>query len=286
MSEAMERMLEDLMTVEEEIEKDTWIDEACIIIPTYNEADNIKGLLDLIFEHEKKQKGDAITLQVLVVDDSSPDGTADIVKKYRKKNKSVHLLLREEKEGLGAAYIAGMKHAVEKLDPGAVLEMDADFSHDPSDVFRLVQEIRNGADFVIGSRYVDGGEIPDDWGAHRKVISKCANLATRSILGIKGVADCSGGFRAIRTSLLKKIDLDSLGVKGYAFQAALLEAALYNGARVREVPISFSNRENGESKMSVGDVLEGFTSLARIRSRRIFGQDFTGADSQEAEAAA
>jgi len=248
--------------------------EVCIVIPTYNEAQNIESLLDRIFLNEKNQQSTKgkVSINVFVVDDNSPDGTMAVVQRYQKKNQKVHLLLREKKEGLGAAYIAGMKHAIEMLQPDVIFEMDGDHSHNPEDISRMMIEIEKGADFVIGSRYVSGGSIPENWGIHRKIISMLACSITRIGLGIKDIKDCSGGFRAIRVSALQKIDLDSLKVKGYAFQAALLEEMLHNRFKVKEIPIAFDERLQGDSKMTFKDMFEGFVVIGRIRMKRIFSK--------------
>jgi glycosyltransferase involved in cell wall biosynthesis len=230
----------------------------CIIVPTYNESENIVSLLDQIYgvENVSKYNEQSITMNVLVVDDNSPDGTAKIVKDYATHNNNVHLLSRSEKNGLGAAYIAGMKHAMELLNPDIIFEMDGDLSHGPEYIMPMISKVREGADFVIGSRYVKGGQIPDNWGLTRKIISKTANVYAKTVLGIKNVNDCTGGFRAIRTSMLKKIDLTNLKTKGYAFQISLLEEMRRNNAIMKEVPISFKDRTNGKSKMSMHDILE------------------------------
>jgi glycosyltransferase involved in cell wall biosynthesis len=230
----------------------------CIIIPTYNEAENIISLLNLIYDKESVSKYNEqnITMNVLVVDDNSPDGTARIVEEYSVLNRNVHLLSRNEKNGLGAAYIAGMKHAMEILNPDIIFEMDGDLSHGPEYIIPMISKVREGADFVIGSRYVKGGQIPDNWGIMRKIISKTANIYAKTVLGIKNVNDCTGGFRAIRTTMLKKIDLSNLKTKGYAFQISLLEEMRRNNAIMKEVPISFKDRTNGKSKMSMHDILE------------------------------
>lgn len=244
------------------------IHTACIVLPTYNEAKNIKSHLDAIFKQTKQQK--KIKFSVLVVDDSSPDGTADIVQSYKKKNKNVHLLLRKEKEGLGKAYIAGMLHAIETLKPDVVYEMDSDGQHNPKDLLRLLDALTLGADFAIGSRYIKGGTIPKTWGLKRKIISSLANFITTLLLGVSGVRDISGGFRAIRTTTLKEINLQNLNVRGYAFQAVILEAALHHGAIVTEIPIAFNERELGDSKMTIKDMLEPFGVFMRIRIQRLF----------------
>lgn len=244
----------------------------CIIIPTYNEAHNIKKLLNQIFTNEKSQTGND-SISVLVVDDNSPDGTAEIVQKYMKQNAQVHILSRVQKEGLGAAYIAGMQHAMNNLNPDVIMEMDADFSHDPKSIFDLLARIHEGADFVIGSRYIKGGSIPEDWSMHRRLISKAANNYTKIVLRIPRVKDCSGGFRAIRSSLLRRINLPSLKVKGYGFQVILLEAALRKGAIVRETPINFHERNAGNSKMQLKDMVEGAVVILQTAIQNLFSKE-------------
>ncbi|HLP79004.1 MAG TPA: polyprenol monophosphomannose synthase [Acidobacteriota bacterium] len=230
----------------------------CIVLPTYNEAKNIRHMLNTIFSTNlrRQYESEHIVLNVLVVDDNSPDGTAQIVRDYQKINPQVHLLFRKEKDGLGAAYIAGMQHAMKLLNPDIIFEMDADHSHDPKHIVEMVQEIQKGSDLVIGSRYVTGGSIPDDWGLNRKLISQAANLYVKTLLGIKQVKDCTGGYRAIRTSKLKEIDFATLKTKGYAFQVSLLEELRRHDAVMSEVPIHFKNRTKGTSKMRLADILE------------------------------
>ena len=234
-------------------------------MPTYNEASNIANLLEQLFSREKnlQYKNENVIMKVLVVDDNSPDGTASVVRSYSKKNKNVHLLLRSEKKGLGAAYIAGMQHAVGLLQPDIIFEMDADLSHNPEYVLPMIREVMEGADFVIGSRYIRGGSIPEDWGLGRKLISRAANMYVRALLRMS-VHDCTGGFRAIRVSALEKVDLGSLNVKGYAFQVSLLQAIISNGAVVKEIPIDFHDRTKGKSKMRISDVVEVFLSVVRM----------------------
>lgn len=230
----------------------------CIVIPTYNEAHNIISLLDLVYakEQQREYTKEDISMNVLVVDDNSPDGTADIVRAYQDTNLNVHILSRQEKNGLGMAYIAGMQHAIKTLNPDILFEMDGDLSHGPEYLLPMIAKIREGADFVIGSRYIKGGSIPDNWGAKRRLISKTANVFAKTILGIKDVNDCTGGFRAIRTSTLKQIDLSSLKTKGYAFQISLLDAMRKNDAVITEIPIAFKDRTHGQSKMRMYDIVE------------------------------
>lgn len=185
-----------------------------IIIPTYNERKNIGTLIDELQRQFCKMAHHEMS--VLVVDDNSPDGTAEIVLNRSEKYGNIHLLTGE-KAGLGAAYIRGMVHALNGMKADAVFEMDADYSHKPEDVPRMVQALDEGADFVIGSRYIRGGKIPDEWGMHRKMNSRVGNFVARYVAGINKVRDCTAGFRAIRSSLLRKVDLKGLRVQGYAF---------------------------------------------------------------------
>jgi dolichol-phosphate mannosyltransferase len=239
-----------------------------IIIPTYNERGNIERLT-----RELQTQFSAVShdMHVLVVDDSSPDGTAEVVRALQAEFANVHLLMGE-KRGLGAAYIRGMRHALDELQADIVFEMDADFSHSPEDVPRLLAEIDGGADFVIGSRYVEGGSIPDEWGLIRKLNSQFGNIVARYIAGIYRVRDCTAGFRAIRTSLLRQIDLGALKVEGYAFQVALLHEAVIRKARIVEIPVDFIDRTEGESKLGLSDIVEFITNAwwIRFRSMRTF----------------
>jgi dolichol-phosphate mannosyltransferase len=176
-------------------------------------------------------------------------------------------LLIGKKEGLGAAYIRGMEHALGDLGADAVFEMDADFSHKPEDVPRLLCALEEGADFVIGSRYVAGGSIPSEWGMVRRLNSRYGNFVARYVAGIYRVKDCTAGFRAIRATLLRQIDLRNLRVQGYAFQVALLYEAVIRGAVIREVPVSFIDRTVGESKLGLKDIIEFLVNAWWIRVR-------------------
>lgn len=232
-----------------------------IVIPTYNEAGNIASLLDALHAQRGAVKG---TLEFLVVDDNSPDGTAAIVRDYQTRSAAVHLLVGD-KRGLGAAYIRGMTHALDKLDADVVMEMDADFSHKPEDVPRLLAEIDAGHDFVIGSRYVAQGSIPAEWTLFRRMNSRFGNLVARYLAGIYRVRDCTAGFRAIRASVLRNIDLGALRVQGYAFQVALLHQAVVDGASVKEIPVDFIDRTEGESKLGLSDIVEFIVNAWWIR---------------------
>ncbi|HYQ72334.1 MAG TPA: glycosyltransferase family 2 protein [Gammaproteobacteria bacterium] len=232
-----------------------------IIIPTFNERDNIGLLIDAL---QSLFPALAHETHILVVDDNSPDGTADVVRELRNRYTNLHLVVGR-KAGLGSAYIRGMRFALDELQADIVFEMDADFSHKPEDVPRLLDEIDAGADFVIGSRYVKGGSIPPDWGLLRRLNSWGGNIAVRYIVGIPQIRDCTAGFRAIRASLLRQIDLDGLDVQGYAFQVVLLYAAQMEKAVIREVPVDFINRERGESKLGISDIIEFLANVWWIR---------------------
>lgn len=222
-----------------------------IIIPTYNEKENIAKLIPVL---EEKFKEIPQEMDILVVDDNSPDGTATAVKDLMEKYKNVKLITGAKK-GLGAAYIRGMTYAVEELKSDAVMQMDADFSHKPEDVKRLVAELDH-SDFVIGSRYVPGGSIPKEWSFMRRMNSKWGNIFARYVAGLNSVHDCTAGFRAIRSDILKKIDLKTLRVKGYSFQMNLLRSAVDHGAQVKEVPVDFIDRTVGDSKLQLEDQVE------------------------------
>lgn len=232
------------------------------MVPTYNEKENIGGLISALqLQFEQIPVHD---MHILVVDDNSPDGTEDVVRQQMVNYFNVHLLTGE-KAGLGAAYIRGMGHALSVLHADAVFEMDADFSHKPEDVPRMVAALDAGNDFVIGSRYVPGGTIPREWGFLRRMNSLFGNIVARYLAGMYKIKDCTAGFRAIRASVLNDIDLHKFQVRGYAFQVALLNAAVVNGARVKEIPVDFIDRTQGESKLGLSDIVEFILNAWWIR---------------------
>lgn len=237
--------------------------KAVIVLPTYNEIENIGRLLEAI--QKQQQRIENVRLSVVVVDDSSPDGTGEFVRIYSITHKNVYLLNGTGKQGLGAAYVRGFKYAINNLRADIVFEMDADFSHNPDDIPRLLQEVLGTSDFAIGSRYIKGGSIPQDWPEIRKLNSKIGNLFARYVAGLQGINDCTSGFRAIRTPLLKKIDLDRLGAKGYAFQMNLLHSAIAENGVVTEIPIQFTDRTYGISKLSLQDIREFILNAFLIR---------------------
>jgi len=217
-----------------------------VVIPTYNESENIERMLHRIHECLP-------AAGVLVVDDGSPDGTADIVKKVAGELPDVHLLTRNEKSGLGSAYRAGFGWGLERgFD--AFVEIDADFSHDPAALPGLLAPLEGGFDVSIGSRYVEGGSIPN-WAWHRHLLSRGGNAYASTVLGL-GVADSTAGYRAYTADILRKLDLERIRAEGYGFQIEMTYRAKQHGAAITEVPISFVDRAAGESKMSSFIVVE------------------------------
>ena len=233
---------------------------ATICLPTYNERENLERMIRAL---------EAVGARVLVIDDSSPDGTGEIADRLAAELDWVGVLHRERKEGLGPAYLAGFRHA---LADGAelVLEMDCDFSHDPADVPRLIAAAEDGADLVLGSRYVEGGSI-GDWGIVRRVVSAGGSWYARLMLGVP-IRDLTGGFKCFRRRVLESIDLEAVDTRGYAFQIEMTYRALRNGFRVVEVPIRFVDRTHGGSKMSRTIVLEAVRKVPELRLRALAGK--------------
>ncbi len=231
--------------------------DVCFVIPTYNEAGNIESLLRRLTELDD-------AWQVLIADDESPDGTAGLVEAFRAGCPRVHLS-SGKKRGLGAAYKRGMAVAMEQLGADVVVQMDADFSHDPAEARHLIQLVRDGADVAIGSRYVEHASIDARWHLFRRFLSNCGNWLARRIAGIRGVCDCTSGFRALRREALERVAVGRLPVNGYAFQIALLHRLIHHDARVAEHPIHFKDRVHGETKLGLSDLLEFFLSVWTLR---------------------
>jgi dolichol-phosphate mannosyltransferase len=231
---------------------------AWLVLPTYNEAENIERLVAAVLP---KLPDDA---RILVVDDGSPDGTGRIADRLAAGDERIEVLHRTQKEGLGPAYIAGFRKALEE-GAGLILEMDADFSHDPAYLPRLLEASRR-ADLVIGSRYVAGGGVAN-WGPLRRGISRGGSAYARLVLGVK-VRDLTGGFKCFRREVLEAIDLDSVDARGYAFQVEMTYRALQAGFRVVEVPIVFRDRHAGSSKMDSSIVVEAIWRVPRLRFGR------------------
>ncbi|HET7485268.1 MAG TPA: polyprenol monophosphomannose synthase [Solirubrobacterales bacterium] len=229
-----------------------------VVLPTYNEATNIERLVTAV---RAKLPASA---QVLIVDDDSPDGTGEIAARLGEEDKAIHCLHRPTKEGLGPAYIAGFREALGG-GGGLIVEMDADFSHDPAYLPRLLVAAE-GADLVIGSRYVPGGAV-SDWGAVRRGVSRGGSAYARFVLGV-GVRDLTGGFKCFRREVLEAIDLDSVRSLGYAFQVEMTYRTIELGFKVVEVPIVFRDRQAGASKMSRSIVAEAIWRVPMLRFGR------------------
>jgi dolichol-phosphate mannosyltransferase len=231
-----------------------------VCLPTYNERENLERMVDALAD-----KG----VSVLVIDDGSPDGTGELADRLAARNGHVRVLHRARKEGLGPAYLAGFREALADPEVELVLEMDADFSHDPADVPRLVAAARD-ADLVLGSRYVDGGSI-GSWGLVRRVVSAGGSWYARVLLGVP-VRDLTGGFKCFHRRVLETLDLDAIDSRGYAFQIETTYRAVRAGFRVVEVPIAFVDREHGGSKMSRSIVLEAIWKVPLLRLRALTGR--------------
>jgi dolichol-phosphate mannosyltransferase len=236
-----------------------------VCLPTYNERDNlgpmVRALDDVIRRHE-------LDARVLVIDDSSPDGTGELADRLTGEFRFLSVLHRPEKQGLGPAYLAGFVWAL-ATDADRIVEVDCDFSHDPEDLPRLLAATEN-ADLALGSRYVEGGGTRN-WGLGRRAVSRFGSLYARVLLGV-GVRDLTGGFKCFRRSVLEAIGLERISTKGYAFQIETTYRALRAGFRVVEVPILFSERETGTSKMSPGIVLEAVAKVPALRLRALLGR--------------
>ena len=233
---------------------------AVVCLPTYNERENLERML-----HALAGKG----VEVLVIDDNSPDGTGRLADRLAAELGFVSVLHRERKEGLGPAYLAGFRHALADPAVELVLEMDADFSHDPADVPRLIEAARD-ADVVLGSRYVEGGSIAD-WGPLRRFVSSGGSLYARLLLGV-AVHDLTGGFKCLRREVLETLDLEGITSRGYAFQIETTYRALRAGFRVVELPIRFVDRAHGGSKMSRSIFLEAVWKVPVLRLRALAGR--------------
>jgi dolichol-phosphate mannosyltransferase len=236
-----------------------------VMIPTYNEKQNIEKMIPLL-ETEVFPKIEKHSMEILVADDGSPDGTRDVVEEYMKKYKNLHLL-EGKKNGLGAAYVRAMKHAMDEMHADAVIEFDADFQHDPHDIPHLVAAMDEGYDYVIGSRYIPGGKIPKEWGIDRKILSKFGSLFTRIVwLNLK-IHDMTSGFKLTKTEYLKKVDLDHLLSNDFAYKMNILHDLLKLGVKVKEVPIVFYEREKGASKINRKDQIDSLYVVLRLRFR-------------------
>ena len=223
-----------------------------VVIPTYDEKDNVPAMAEALFAVDP-------SLEILFVDDNSPDGTGDVIEGLIKNDSRIHCLHREKKEGLAKAYLAGFKRAIE-LGADRIVQMDCDFSHDPKDVPRLVAE---DADLVIGSRYVKGGATPG-WPFKRRLISRMGGIFIRTVTGMP-LKDPTGGFKCWKVSALKAMEYDTIESAGYSFQLEMNHRAWKTGLEIREIPIIFTDRVKGYSKISAGIAVESIKISLRLR---------------------
>jgi dolichol-phosphate mannosyltransferase len=236
--------------------------EPWLILPTYNEVENIQAIVAASGEVLARAAPDGY--RVLVVDDGSPDGTGELADGLAAEHEWVEVVHRAEKNGIGPAYLAGFRHALDR-GAGYLMEMDSDFSHDPADLARLLEAVYGGADLALGSRYVPGGGVRD-WGLLRRFISEGGSTYARLVLGLQ-VRDLTGGFKCFRREVLESIQFDRVRSRGYAFQVELTYRAVQAGFRVVEVPIVFRDRQQGTSKMSWRIAAEAMWLVPRLRFR-------------------
>jgi len=230
-------------------------DRALVIIPTYNEANNLRQIVPQVLAQDAR-------LSVLVVDDNSPDGTGDVADRFAAENPRVHVLHRPGKQGLGTAYLAGFAWALER-DYEYVFEMDADFSHDPNHLTEFLRAVEN-ADLVLGSRYLEGRVTVVNWPMPRLLLSYFANLYARIVTGHR-LYDATGGFKCFRRRVLEAIDLGAVRSNGYAFQIEMSFRAKRKGFQIKEIPIVFHDRTDGVSKMSGSIIREAVWMVWRLR---------------------
>ena len=229
-----------------------------VVIPTYDEKDNVKRMAEAVLSQSFTSD-----LHLLFVDDNSPDGTGEVIEGMMKSEPRIHCLHREKKEGLGRAYVAGFQKAIE-LGAERIVQMDCDFSHDPRDLPRLIAE---DADLVIGSRYVKGGDTPG-WPFKRRLISRAGGIFIRTVTGMP-LRDPTGGFKCWKTSTLRKIDFETVGSKGYSFQLEMNHRTWKAGCSIREIPIVFTDRVAGYSKITAGIATESIKIALKLRFQAI-----------------
>ncbi|RKY77427.1 polyprenol monophosphomannose synthase [candidate division KSB1 bacterium] len=237
------------------------MEKILVILPTYNEKDNIRKIISEILKEGNN-------VEVLVIDDNSPDGTGDIVSDIIKNNSRVHLLTRPGKLGLGTAYVEGFKYALSH-DYELIFEMDADFSHDPKEIPRFLEEIKD-SDVVVGSRYISGVNVVN-WPMSRLLLSWLANLYTRIVTGMP-LKDATSGFKCIKRKVLEDINLEHIQSDGYSFQIEIHYRVWRKGFKIKEIPIIFIDRRIGVSKMNTGIINEAALLVWKLRFMRIFGK--------------
>ena len=236
------------------------IDRVVVALPTYNEIENLEEVVNAVLAHG---------YEILIIDDNSPDGTGQLADRLAESNQGVSVLHRRSKEGLGPAYAAGFDRLLEE-GADVIIEMDADFSHDPADLPRLVQALEGGADLAIGSRYVPGGATPD-WPALRRFISRSGNVYARTLLGIP-IKDATAGFRAFKSSALRELPYGKAQASGYGFQVEMAWRASQRGLKVVEVPVIFRDRAKGHSKMGAKIVAEAMVLVTGWGIGRLLGR--------------
>jgi len=236
-------------------------DSILVIIPTYNEVQNIQKIIPMVLQQDPR-------LDILVVDDNSPDNTAEAVVRWSKKTKRIHLLKRKGKLGLGTAYVEGFRYALEKKYP-LIFQMDADLSHDPDEIPNFLK-IVDQSDVILGSRYIQGVNVVN-WPISRLLLSWFANLYSRVITGMP-VRDATGGYKCFHRAVLESINLDNIHSDGYAFQIEMSFKAWKKGFRVKEIPIVFVDRNIGDSKMNPGIVREAVWMVWKLRFLSILGR--------------
>lgn len=243
--------------------------KAIIIVPTYNEHENITKLIPTLLDIFRDIK--TWDMHILVVDDSSPDKTYEVVEAFAQKNKHVHLLLNKQKSGLGGAYLKGMDHAFNQLGADVVFEFDADFSHDPSRIPAFLTKLDAGYDMVLGSRYIPGGGIPANWGPHRKFLSVVGNIIIMLVLTDFRIRDWTGGYRALTREVYDAVhnELKSERFTGYTFQIGFLYNAVRRNFKITEVPFQFVDRTVGKSKMGPEYIKNTLLYIFRVRLQEI-----------------
>ncbi len=241
-------------------------DRVVVVIPTFNERENVGILIEGI--EDVFSKG-GINGNILIVDDNSPDGTAEVVEELSEEYGNIELLRRKRKLGLGSAYRDGFRFAIGDMNADVVFEMDADLSHDPVSIPDFLKELEGDCDAVVGSRHVPGGEI-QGWSMYRHLVSGTANTITKITLGI-GVSDVTTGFRAYKAETLQTIDYESLSSEGYGFQIETLFRCSRHGLMVGEVPIVFADRRSGSSKLGRAQMIQFVGTIFRLLLVRLFG---------------
>lgn len=246
--------------------------KAIVIIPTYNERENIEKTIQAVFAATESIEN--CQLEILVVDDTSPDKTYEVVEQLQKKKEyknSLHLVLNKNKAGLGAAYLKGMAAAFDELGADVIFEFDADLSHDPEKIPQFLAEIDHGADLVLGSRYVKGGSIPQDWGWHRKLLSVLGNLVIMTVLTDFSIRDWTTGYRAVTEKVYRAVkeEMHNERFFGYAFQIGFLHKTVRKKFKVSEVPFNFKDRTRGQSKLGPEYIKNALLYILKMRLKEI-----------------